>query len=206
MNNIIRQTTEFAHHIISAYLPKDPDSPGCTVIDATCGGGHDTLFLATSLWPDHSDAGGHRLLAFDVQEKAIELTRNRLVEAGFSHLIDRGHIRLISDSHENISEYIDTNLADIIVFNLGYLPGGNKSLTTMPESTIKAVQSALHILSKDGLICITIYSGHPAGAQEKETLLQFADGLDSSKYHASYIRMINQHGNPPGILLITRKN
>ena len=96
--------------------------------------------------------------------------------------------------------------ADIFRFNLGYLPGGDKSITTSTETTLDAIKAALEILNIDGVISITMYSGHEAGANEKARLLEFPKELDSHKYHVAYIGMHNQANNPPEILLITRKN
>ena len=88
----------------------------------------------------------------------------------------------------------------LVVFNLGYLPGADKSVTTLTSSTLDAVQSALELLAKDGLVCITMYSGHQQGAEEKHALLEFAENLDSKYWHVSYISMLNQRKNPPEIL------
>ena len=166
-------------------------------------------------------AGAARLLAFDVQKAAIESTRTALIEAGFGAQMDSGQIVLIQDDHANMAEHINVlcgwsaddhaNTADpttgacLVVFNLGYLPGGGKQITTESASTLRAVEAALDLLSKDGLICITMYSGHEAGAKEKQALLAFAEELDSRIFHAAYINMINQANDPPEILLISRK-
>ena len=91
------------------------------------------------------------------------------------------------------------------VFNLGYLPGADKGCTTSASSTMRAVRSCLSRLEPDGLVCITMYSGHPAGRQEKEHLLAFAENLDKRQWHCAYINLINQPAAPPEILLITRK-
>ena len=91
------------------------------------------------------------------------------------------------------------------MFNLGYLPGGDKLITTKAETTIKAVQDAMELIRKDGLVCITMYSGHTEGKKEKAALLEFAGQLDSAKWHCAYISMPNQKNDPPEILLITRK-
>ena len=92
-----------------------------------------------------------------------------------------------------------------VIFNLGYLPGGDKTVTTRAETTLAAVESAMGLLCPDGLICITMYSGHPEGKREKAALLDFAAGLDAGKWHAAYVSMPNQRRDPPEILLITRK-
>lgn len=191
MSNLIQTTTDFATHIASGYI-----TPGSVLIDATCGNGHDTLHLART--------GPAKLYAFDMQPDAVYATRELLLSEGFEEKIEDETIRLICDSHEYMAEYVDEK-ADVIVFNLGYLPGGDKNFVTTSASTISAVITSMSLLADDGLICITMYSGHPEGYEEKESLLMFAMELDPHAYHVSYINMINQPNFPPEILLITKK-
>ena len=171
-----------------------------------------------------------RLFAFDIQPEAVEATRQLLLENGFEAALadtsamdpergsiapacpERGSILLACRGHEHMGEYFRTHplaapsrFASAIVFNLGYLPGGDKSVTTQAETTLLAVKDALSLLRTDGLLCITMYSGHPEGAREKELILDFAAGLDSADYHVSYINMLNQRKSPPEILLISPK-
>ena len=205
MSNIIRSTTKFAQHIIRAYIPNELSSP-FTAVDATCGNGHDTLALARMLWPEPSSPSqGQQLLAFDIQKDAVASASELLTSEGYGHLLENGAIRVICDSHENIAQYAHGHPLDLVVYNLGYLPGGDKSITTTAGTTMNSIKSSIDDLQKDGLICITMYSGHPAGAKEKAELLAYAGKLDSSAFHVSYINMINQRKDPPEILLITRK-
>ena len=203
--NLIASTTDFAMHIVNAYL-----KPGDTVVDATCGNGYDTLSLARMLMQVDSEELTGKIYAFDVQEQAIAGTRELLTDNGFSQFLSAGLIELIHDSHENIRKYFSGSCSAVI-FNLGYLPGGDKSITTESESTIATVRNVLGIgdapslLAKGGILCITMYSGHEAGAAEKARLLAFAAELDPGKYHTSYISMPNQKNNPPEILLISIK-
>lgn len=189
--NIIQTTTEFAMFIASGYI-----SEGNVLIDATCGNGYDTLQLARF--------SPSKLYAFDRQPDAVAATRDRLISEGFEDKINDGTISLICDSHEYMAEYVE-EAADVIMFNLGYLPGGDKDFVTTSASTISAVITSLQLLAHNGLICITMYSGHPEGYEEKESLLMFAMELDPTLYHVSYINMANQPNFPPEILLITKK-
>ena len=168
--------------------------PGAFALDATAGNGHDTLFLCRLV-----GAAG-RVLAFDVQPQAVENTNARLRENGCGQVG-----RAVLDSHANLAAYAAPGSVDAAVFNLGYLPGADKSCTTSASSTMRAVRSCLSRLEPDGLVCITMYSGHPAGRQEKEHLLAFAENLDKRQWHCAYINLINQPAAPPEILLITRK-
>ena len=191
MSNIMKTTTDFAMYLANGYI-----SENSVLIDATCGNGYDTLKLA--------GASPSRLYAFDIQPDAVSATRDLLISEGFEKALDSDTIHLICDSHENMACYI-REPADVILFNLGYLPGGDKSITTTSSSTIAALITSLSILKEGGLICITMYSGHPEGFEEKESLLVFAMDLDPQAYHVSYISMINQTNFPPEILLITKK-
>jgi len=191
MSNLLTKTTELAMYLSSSYT-----FPGCVIVDATCGNGHDTLALAAS--------GPSRLYAFDIQQQAVDNTAKLLRSEGFSDHIDNGIISIICDSHVNMSTHVDEP-ADLIVFNLGYLPGGNKNITTSVTETMAAITSSLDLLNKGGLLCITMYSGHKEGSVEKDHLMDMAKTLDPKIYHAAYVNFINQHNSPPEILLITRK-
>ncbi len=152
---------------------------GGIAIDATAGNGHDTVFLAKLV----GDEG--KIFAFDIQEQAIQSTRNRLTEA-----LSSNNFELFHCSHEQMKNSIAAEFQgkiSAIMFNLGYLPGGNKSLITRTESTLNAVQSALEILACPGIISITAYPGHAGGDEEKDALESFLLQLDSKQYRVNRI-------------------
>ena len=192
MANLIRQTTQLALHIVRPYV-----TPDSTVIDATCGNGHDTLALA--------QMNPAKLYAFDIQEDAVRATTALLEANGYSKSIADGRFILRCASHESMGDYASGPVSAVL-FNLGYLPGGDKEITTKKASTLNAVQTAMELLETDGVICITMYSGHDAGKEEKSALLDFAETLDAKQWHTAYISMPNQKHDPPEILLITRKS
>ncbi|MBQ9060972.1 MAG: methyltransferase domain-containing protein [Firmicutes bacterium] len=212
MSNLIQRTTELAMHIVSDYV-----GPADIVIDATCGNGHDTLRLA--------EMGPAAVYAFDLQPEAIEATRDLLAKAGFTCVAEPNtagpSIVLTCLGHEHMADFFREHapgpsgdgaegedpegFAAAIIFNLGYLPGGDKSRTTRAQTTLTAVRSSLCMLKKDGILCLTMYSGHPEGTEEKRALLAFAEGLDSKQWHVCYLSMPNQKKQPPEILLISRK-
>lgn len=187
MRNIIRSTTQTAILFVSNYL-----HPGETAVDATCGNGNDTVALAK--------LGAGTLYGFDVQETAIKNTKAALIQEG----LYSDKIHLIKAGHESMGVYIKEKV-QVILFNLGYLPSASKTITTKTETTLLAIKEALQLLKKDGLLCVTMYSGHPGGDEEKEAILEFAEILDEKKYHVAYVNMLNQRNNPPEILLITCK-
>ena len=89
-------------------------------VDATCGNGHDTLLLAKTSPRDAI------IWAFDIQPVALANTQKLLAE---HHLAEK--VRLIESCHSHIAEYVHEPV-DVAMFNLGYLPGGEISLTTRP--------------------------------------------------------------------------
>lgn len=191
--NLITKTTVWAMEIVGRYV-----KPGDTVIDGTMGNGHDTLALAKLVGPEG------RVIAFDIQPMALENTKALLEAEGMK---DHPGIRLILDSNANVKNYVEPGEAGIaaILFNLGYLPGGDKTVTTTKEETLRAVSDAVELVKPGGLVAAVLYSGHEQGAEEKQALLDWAKELPAKAFHVAYISMWNQKKCPPEILLITRK-
>jgi len=130
-------------------------------IDATCGNGHDTLYLS-KLLPEGLVYG------IDIQQAAIEKTRLHLSEATNVELFQQSHADPLALPRP----------PRLIVYNLGYLPGGNKALTTMTETTLQSLQLSLSILAKDGAISVTCYPGHEEGLREEAQIHNFVKSLN----------------------------
>jgi 16S rRNA C1402 N4-methylase RsmH len=171
--------------------------PGDIAIDATVGNGHDTVFLANLVGEN-----GH-VFGFDIQEAAIANTMTRLQEHGLSH-----QVTLFHKGHEKIAESIQASMHGQIkgaIFNLGYLPGGNKAIVTQPNTTIAAIEQLLEILAQEGIIVLVIYHGHPEGVVEKEELLSYVKQLEQKKAHVLQYQFINQENAPPFIIAIEKR-
>ena len=159
-----------AHEILAAHV-----RPGDAVIDATAGNGHDTLYLARLTGP------GGQVFAFDVQPEAIAATRARLDAGGSGH----GVCTLIHAGHETMALHIPAILHGRIaaaVFNLGYLPGGDKNVITSAGTTVPAMEASLSLLRPGGVMVLVIYTGHPGGAAEEQAIESFVHSLDLQKW------------------------
>lgn len=176
-------------------LLEDRLAPGDAVLDATCGNGHDTLFLVRLVGP-----AGH-VYAMDVQAAAVEETHKRLIEAG----IPETGFTLIHAGHETMAENLPAahcgKLAGIM-FNLGYLPGSDKSVITRTETTLLAVAVALEMLRPGGLLTIAVYPGHEGGAEEQRTLAEWAAALPPRKYEVQHLQPVNRNASPPECWII----
>lgn len=161
-----------------------------TVIDGTCGNGHDTLFLA-GLVPEG------KVYSFDIQSAAIQNARERTSQFN--------NIEYILDSHANIKHYV-TAPVSAAMFNLGYLPSGDKSITTEAASTLTAIDSAFNLLKIGGRIIIVVYHGHPAGKEEKEALENHLIHYDQKGAQVLRYEFINAKNNAPFLLIIEKIN
>ena len=182
--NVLKNTTALALTMCLQYADDT-----AAAVDATCGNGHDTLWLAERF---------AKVYGFDIQKSAIESTGAKLAEAGVTN------VELIHDSHAKMADYVKER-PRVIVFNLGYLPGGDKAVSTEAGSTLEALTSALQLLAVDGLLCVTMYQGHCEGYRERLKVLDWAKSLDKGLYHCVRTDMVNQPNNPPEVLWITKK-
>lgn len=182
---------DFAHQFWQSHL-----KPLDLAIDATCGNGHDTLFL-TTLIPQG------KLYAIDIQNQAIEETKKRL-EEHFGSL--PSYTKLILGSHGSFPEEILPETVQLIVYNLGYLPGSDKSIKTYSSTTLKSIQNALTLLAPFGAICLTCYSGHPEGLSEEKDLISFLSTLDKETYLYSHTFFSNRPLSPSVVILQKKGN
>lgn len=161
------------------------DSP-MFCIDATAGTGRDTEFICSLL---HKDG---KILAMDIQEQAILQTRERLRKAGYEN-----KVQLVLDGHQHMDRYCEKETADLIMFNLGYLPGGDHTMSTCAGSTLEALEKSLQILKKGGIISLMIYSGGDTGFAEKEAVLAWLKTLDPKQYIVLVESFYNKPNHPP---------
>jgi predicted methyltransferase len=183
MYKIVIKATKMAQGIVEQVIREND-----TVIDATLGNGYDTLFLS-KLVPSG------RVYSFDIQYSAIE---------GFKKIHgDTENVHLIHDGHENINKYVKERPM-AIMFNLGYLPGGDENFITKPETTIQALNLGLQLLSPGGIISIVSYIYHKGGQNEADEVLRLVQGLDPREFSVMETRFMNVNNAP--FLLIIEKN
>jgi SAM-dependent methyltransferase len=180
-------------------LLEDRLRPGDAVVDATAGNGHDSLFLARQI-----GATGH-LWAFDVQSAAIAATQARLLDNG----IPASSFTLVHAGHEQLIQHLPSayhgQLA-AVMFNLGYLPGSDKSCITHTATTLQAIAQALQCLAPSGLLTIAVYPGHPGGADEAQHIAHWAASLDPRGFEVQHLRPVNRAATPPECWVIWKRS
>lgn len=181
-----KKMTETVHDLMEAYVHS-----GDCAIDATMGNGLDTLKLCQCVGASGS------VYAFDIQPAALEHTGMLLEENGMTQA------KLICDSHEHILNYVSEPI-QAFVFNLGYLPNGDRTVTTQSDSTVRAVNACLSLLKPGGIGLILAYWGHPGGEKEKNNVDRLLAGLPSRHYEVMKLENHNRAHNPP-ILYAVKK-
>ncbi len=179
----LKQMIPYAKHLMEETIQK-----GDTVVDATAGNGNDTLFLAKLVGET-----GH-VYSFDIQQTAIENTKQLLSNYNNTTIIHTGH--------ENADEYIKTPIK-AAMFNLGYLPKGNHEIITQAETTIKAIEKLIKLLKPEGIIVITVYHGH--NSAERDELLKHLSKYNQKEIHVLKYEFINQKNDAPFIIAIEKR-
>lgn len=166
-------------YFISQHLKE-----GDTVVDYTMGNGHDTLYLSKAV----GEKG--KVYAFDVQQAALDSTKKLLTDEGAPE-----NYTLILDSHANVLNYVSEPVK-VGVFNLGWLPGSDKTITTRRESTMAAVEAAISLIDHDGLLLIAVYPGHEEGKLEGEMLSEYFSGISRYQLCVARLQIINSPTSP----------
>ena len=174
-------TLGVAHKFLREQVKK-----GALCIDATAGRGRDTVLLCELVGPSG------RVLAFDIQESAVNATKARLRECGFE-----GRANVILDSHSNMDQYAQKETVDGIVFNFGYLPGGDHRIYTTPATSIPAIERGLALLKPGGVMSLCIYYGGDTGYEERDALVCYLQTLDSRIYTVLLHQFYNRPNDPP---------
>ena len=153
------QLTQRAQSIVEQYL-----QPCQQAVDATAGNGHDSCFLARQV-----GARG-RVFVFDIQQQALDSTASRLHDQG-----QAAQVTLVQRGHEHLLDEIpamDHGHIQAVMFNLGYLPHGDKTRTTTSATTLPALAQARAVLAPGGIITVLAYRGHPGGQEEARAVEQ----------------------------------
>ncbi|MCP4232268.1 MAG: methyltransferase domain-containing protein [Aestuariibacter sp.] len=175
------RATDQAHSLLSRHV-----QTGDCAIDATTGNGHDTCFLAALT------GGSGTVYGFDIQHQAISETRKLYYE-----LNRDAQLTLFEAGHENIRKLIPSKLhnkVSAITFNLGYLPKGDKSVTTTKTTTLPALRDSLSLLRPNGIITILAYRGHQGGEDEYLAITNWLTQLPTEHFETNIIQPENAGG------------
>lgn len=155
------------NQLIHYYIQNHPQVLN-HVVDMTAGNGHDTYFLAQHC---------QKVSAIDIQAQAITQTKARCS--------DFNHIDYYQTNHQDIAT-LNLKQIDGAMFNLGYLPKGDKDLITNEKTTLVAldylVKHSKHFIS------IACYIGHEGGLQEQQAVKAYLDDQKLNYHTICYLK------------------
>ncbi|MFZ5596598.1 MAG: class I SAM-dependent methyltransferase [Bacillota bacterium] len=165
---------------------------GAVAVDATAGNGHDTLFLAENVGP------GGKVYALDIQEEALRAAMKRLDAAGVCE-----RVFFLQRGHEEMGSIIDRPV-DAVMFNLGYLPGGDKTVATKPGTTIAGLTAAMKLLRPGGRMSVVAYTGHAGAREEAGAVGRLLSGVEEKNFHVQKMVFWNSCKDSPELYFVTR--
>jgi tRNA A58 N-methylase Trm61 len=189
----LARVLDYAKRVVEGVV-----KPGEITIDATIGQGNDTLFLAQLVGAEGFVFG------FDIQAKALSIAVIKIKEK----LGLACNINLFHRSHEFMLDMMPLEhqgQVSAIMFNLGYLPGFNHQITTLPQSTLVGLHAAIQLLRKGGLVTIVAYTGHEGAQEEADAVVHWASLLPQKQYNVLSYRFLNQQNNPPFLIVVEKK-
>lgn len=172
-------TIQLSHAWMRHWIHK-----GDFCIDATAGRGNDTTFLCELV----GETG--KVIAFDVQEEALKSTKLRLEKVGYQ-------AELYLENHINMAHYVEAESVAGMMFNFGYLPGGDHTICTHKKESICAIRNGLTLLKIKGVMSLCIYHGGDTGFEEKEGIMSYLKTLDPKQYTVLVSEFYNQINYPP---------
>lgn len=169
-----------SHHIVSMAVKK-----GDICIDATAGRGNDTVFLCSLVGENG------RVLSFDIQDDAIQSTTDAVKENGFDKIAD-----IKKCSHSEMDKFAESGTVACIMFNFGWLPGGDHNIHTQARTSIEAIEKGLELLRDGGVMSLCIYYGKETGFEERDALLEYIKTIECRKASVLVCDFVNRPNCP----------
>ena len=179
MFKYVSDVSILSHNIIKEYIPEKD-----VAIDATLGNGYDCDFLSENF---------KKVYAFEIQKDACD-----------KYIDKNNNVIVINESHDKLSYFVKEPV-NCICYNLGYLPGGDKNITTLAKSSLSSIKQSLELITKKGIVSIAIYRGHNEGKEEENCIINFAKTLPKNKYGVMLHECINRSITSPLLMIIEKK-
>ncbi len=174
-------TVTLAHTFLKQFVKE-----GDICIDATAGRGRDTELLC-----ELAGETGH-VFAFDVQPSAVQQTTERLAVRQFS-----SRATVLLDCHSHMEHYAEPESVHAIVFNFGYLPGGDHTICTKADTSIAAIEAGMRLLRAGGGMSLSLYYGGVTGYEERDRLLEYFRQIPQKDYTVLIGSFANRQNDPP---------
>lgn len=179
MYKYVGDISKLAQDIIMDYLEEKN-----VAIDGTLGNGHDSDFLSENF---------NKVYSFEIQKEACLRYSQKNIH----------NVKVINASHHLFKDYVKEEV-NCIMYNLGFLPGGNKEITTLHETSLESIKVGLNILCSGGIMTLCIYTGHDEGKKEESCILSYLKELPKNRFGVLVHSFLNRR-NAPILVIIEKK-
>lgn len=155
-------------------------------IDATLGNGKDTRFFLKR--------GAKKVYSFEIQEDLCQKARQEIKD---------GRAVILCKSHSLMKEEVKEAQVDAVIFNFGYCPKKDKCVTTLPDTSLLAVEQALDLLKVKGRMSLVFYD-HAKSDEERSKVQSYLENLDPHEVAVQKIVQLNA-GSAPFLLCVEKK-
>lgn len=202
MNRHLTRIVGWGHELLAEKI-----SNGQLTVDLTAGNGYDALMLWRLVGPSG------QVVAFDIQQAALNSSQSRLEAAGASvrrwqernePLPQQPGVDLVEAGHQLLERYLPAAPTGVIA-NLGYYPSGDKRITTQPETTLPALRQSCRLLAPGGRLAVVVYCGHPGGLDEAREVDRFFSMLPDDRFQVLQLRVLNRP-DAPYLLVAEKRN
>ena len=176
------------------------------LVDATLGNGHDAAFLLTCAPP------GSLVLGVDIQPQAVRAATARLEAARQARPDCR--VQIFCRAHQELPQIWaglppEERQRPLLggIFNLGWLPGGDRACLTRADTTLAALDFLLERLMPQGCLSVHCYTGNDGGPEEESAVLRRAEALPPRRWRVVHCRDANREpagGRAESLVLMER--
>lgn len=196
LTRIIPRAHEFVREVLGE---------GDLAVDLTAGNGHDTLMLAEAVGPTG------QVVAFDIQQASIQRTSERLDAAGITprriegvgRLEPKDRVGLFLADHSCLAACLPRT-PQVVLANLGYLPGSDRTVATRPATTRAALEAAFESLAVGGRVAVVVYVSHDGAALEADTVDALVRQLSPERWQVLETKTVNRPEAP--YLIVAQKD
>lgn len=87
-----------------------------------------------------------------------------------------------------------------VMFNLGYLPGGDKTIISTTGTTLSALETAMDLLAPHGILTVVCYPGHQGGDEESFEVEGLLEKRALAGWEVTKVASLGKSGRAPFLL------
>ena len=168
----MKSMVEISHEFLKPVLHRQ-----AICVDATMGNGKDSQFFLSQKV--------RKVYGFEIQKDVFNRTKVMISDSNWVPILD---------GHEHMDQYVQEGV-DAIVFNFGFCPNEDETITTLAKTSRVAVEQSLRLLKRKGRLALVMYS-HVGSDAEQQTIEDLLASLSNHEFQIYKIQAVNVKNMP----------